>query len=172
MWNLWICRADWVLFHFDFFLSLFHIYSMFLCFLSKMFFSNSFSTFDIYSSLFPFLLLRNAFVCCVLSHFSHVWLFATLWTVAHQTPLSMGFSRQEYWSGLPCLRPEDLSDPGIEPISLMSPALASGLFNHLRLWLFYSVSKIYNFFSNNTSQSSTAWTKSITCKYRSPSALS
>ena len=83
------------------------------------------------SSLFPSLLLRNAFVCCVLSHFSHVWLFATLWTVAHQTPLSMGFSRQEYWSGLPCLRPEDLSDPGVEPTSLMSPALASGLFNHL-----------------------------------------
>ena len=48
------------------------------------------------------------------SHFSCVWLFATLWTVAHQTLLSMGFSRQEYWSGLPFYSPEDLPDPGIE----------------------------------------------------------
>ena len=45
---------------------------------------------------------------CVLSHFSHVQLFATLWTVAHQAPLSMGFSRQEYWSGLPFRLPGDL----------------------------------------------------------------
>ena len=51
---------------------------------------------------------------------SHVWLFATLWTVARQTALSMGFSRQEYWSGLPFPSPRDLSDPGIE---LQSPAL-------------------------------------------------
>ena len=43
---------------------------------------------------------------CVLSHFSHVQVFATLWTVAHQAPLSMGLSRQEYWSGLPCHPPE------------------------------------------------------------------
>ena len=49
----------------------------------------------------------------VLNHFSHVWLFATLWTVAHQAPLSMGFSRQEYWSGLPCLL-QGLPDPGID----------------------------------------------------------
>ena len=49
----------------------------------------------------------------VLSHFSRVWLFATLWTVAHQAPLSMGFSRQEYWSGWPCPPPGDLPDPGI-----------------------------------------------------------
>ena len=65
---------------------------------------------------------------CVLSHFSHVRLFAALWTVACQDPLSMGFSRQEYWSGLPCAPPEDLPDPGIEPMSLMSPALAGGYF--------------------------------------------
>ena len=48
----------------------------------------------------------------------------TLRTVAHQAPLSMGFSRQEYWSGLPCPSPGDLPDPGIEPVSLTSPALA------------------------------------------------
>ena len=51
----------------------------------------------------------------MLSHFSHVQLFVTLWTIALQAPLSMGFSRQEYWSGLPCPLPRDLPDPGIEP---------------------------------------------------------
>ena len=57
---------------------------------------------------------------CVFSCFSCVHLFATLWTSAHQAPLSMGFSRQEYWSRLPCPPPEDLPDPGIQ---LGSPAL-------------------------------------------------
>ena len=57
-------------------------------------------------------------VCmCMLSHISHVQLFVTLWTVAYQAPLSMGFSRKEYWSGLPCPPPGDLSNPGIEPAS-------------------------------------------------------
>ena len=51
---------------------------------------------------------------------SHVQLFVTPWTVAHQAPLSMGFSRQEYWSGLPCSLPGDLPHPGFEPTSLMS----------------------------------------------------
>ena len=51
---------------------------------------------------------------------SHVQLFAAPWTVAHQAPPSMGFSRQEYWSGLPFPSPGDLPDPGIEP---RSPAL-------------------------------------------------
>ena len=46
---------------------------------------------------------------------SRVRLFATLWAVAHQASPSMGFSRQEYWSGLPCPSPRDLPDPGIEP---------------------------------------------------------
>ena len=60
---------------------------------------------------------------CVLSHFSHVQLFAMLWTVAHQAPLCMGFSKQEYWSGLPFPPTGDLPDPGIEPASLASPTL-------------------------------------------------
>ena len=51
---------------------------------------------------------------------SHVRLFATPWTIAHQDPPSMGFSRQEYWSGLPFPSPGDVPDPGIEP---RSPAL-------------------------------------------------
>ena len=54
---------------------------------------------------------------CMLSHFSHVRLWATLWTAACQAPLSMGFSKQEYWSGLPCPLPGDLPDPGIKPVS-------------------------------------------------------
>ena len=64
----------------------------------------------------------------------HVRLFETLWTVAHQAPLSMGFSKHEYWSGLPFPPPEDLPDPGIEPASLMSPALAGGFFTTSATW--------------------------------------
>ena len=58
---------------------------------------------------------------------NRVQLFATPWTVAHQAPLSMGFSRQEYWSGLPFPSPGDLPDPGIEPRSptLQADALTS-----------------------------------------------
>ena len=63
-----------------------------------------------------------------LSRFSRVRLFVTLWTVALKAPLSMGFSRQDYWSGLPRPLSEDLPDPGIEPSSLMSPALGGGFF--------------------------------------------
>ena len=70
----------------------------------------------------------------VLSHFNHVRLFATLWTVAHQAPLSMGFSRQEYWSGLPCPPPGDLPNPGMEPSSLMSPALAARFLTTSTTW--------------------------------------
>ena len=65
---------------------------------------------------FPHLLSnRHLCPCCVPSR---VQLFATPWTVAHQAPLSMGFSRQEYWSGWPFPPPEDLPDPEIEPILL------------------------------------------------------
>ena len=65
---------------------------------------------------------------CVLSHFSCVRLFVTLWSIDSQAPLSMGFSRHEYWSGLSCPPPGDLPIPGIEPASLISPALAGGFF--------------------------------------------
>ena len=63
--------------------------------------------------------------CQVTSIMSH---FATPWTVAQQAPLSLGFSRQEYWSGLPC------PPPGIEPASLTSPALAGGLCTTSTTW--------------------------------------
>ena len=70
---------------------------------------------------------------------SHVQLFATPWTVAHQTPLSMGFYRQEYWSGLPSPTLRDLPDPGINSESVVYPALAGGFFTtmpprKLSLW--------------------------------------
>ena len=70
--------------------------------------------------------MSAANVLCMLSRASVVSNFATLWSIACQAPLSMGFFRQEYWSGLPCSPPEDLPNPGIEPASLMSPALAGG----------------------------------------------
>ena len=70
---------------------------------------------------------------CVLSCLSHVQLFATLWTVACQAPLSIGFSRQEYWSGLPCAVPGDLPDQGLNP-HLESPVLAGRLFTTSATW--------------------------------------
>ena len=85
----------------------------------------SFSKLEIKTSHLGTLSMYSA---CMLSHFSHVQLFATLWTVAQQAPLSMGFSRQEYWSGLPFPPPGDLPNPGIKPMSLAYPALTSRFF--------------------------------------------
>ena len=59
---------------------------------------------------------------------SRAQLFVTQWTAGYQTPLSIGFPRQEYWSGLPFPSPGHLPDPGIEPTSLASPALAGRFF--------------------------------------------
>ena len=67
----------------------------------------------------------NMYFFVVVLLLSHIPLFATLWTVAHQVPLSMGFLRQEYWSGLPFPSPGDLPNPGIKPLS---SALAGGFF--------------------------------------------
>ena len=71
---------------------------------------------------------------CVLSRFSCVHFFVTLWTVALQAPLSLAFSRQEQWSGLPCPLPGDVSNPGIEPTSLMSPVLVGRFFITSATW--------------------------------------
>ena len=76
------------------------------------------------SSVNPFCAVAR--VCARL--LSRVQLFVTPWTVARQAPLSMEFSRQEHWSGLPFPPPRDLPNPGIEPESLLSPALADGFF--------------------------------------------
>ena len=70
----------------------------------------------------------------MLSHFSHIQLFATLWMVARHAPLSMRFSRQEYRSGLRSPPPGDLPYPGIKPMSLTSPALAGGFFTTSTTW--------------------------------------
>ena len=76
---------------------------------------------------------KRVYICYCLV-FSHVWLFVMLWSVAHQAPLSMGFCRQEYWSGLPCSPPGDLPDPGVEPMSLTCAVLASGFFTSSTAW--------------------------------------
>ena len=70
----------------------------------------------------------NSSRACTLSHFHHVQLCVIPWTAACQAPLSMRFSRQEYLSGLPCPPPRYLPNPGIETLSLMSPALADRFF--------------------------------------------
>ena len=92
-------------------------------------------TFFIYLvSLLPFIFclclsFPESFLrACLLSHFSRVPLFATLWTIAQQAPLSMRFSKQEHWNGLQCPLPGNLPHLGIEPASLVSPSLAGGFF--------------------------------------------
>ena len=76
-------------------------------------------------------LLYSVPACC---HFSCVQIFATPGTVARQAPLSMEFSRQEYWSGLPCPPPGALPDPEIKPKSLMTSQLAGGFFTTSITW--------------------------------------
>ena len=70
----------------------------------------------------------------MLSCFSCVQLFVTPWTKVHQVLLSMGLFRQEYWSGLPCTPPGDLPDPGVQPMSLVSPTLAGVIFTISTTW--------------------------------------
>ena len=89
---------------------------------------NLWPTQTIWHTFFENWLCCRPFVgACVLRRFRHVQLFASLCPIAHQTPLSMGFSRQEYWSGMPC-PPWGLPDPGIETAFLMSLALAGRFF--------------------------------------------
>jgi len=73
-------------------------------------------------------------LCCPKSLQSCLTLCVILWAVALQTPLSMGFSRQEYWSGLPCPPPGDLPYPGIKAKSLTPPALAGGFLTTSATW--------------------------------------
>ena len=81
--------------------------------------------------------------CC----FSCARLFEIPQTVALQAPLSMGFSRQEYWSGLPCPPPRDLPDPGMEPASLVSPALAGEFFTTNITWEAHLSNIIHSYYS-------------------------
>ena len=80
-----------------------------------------------FNVIFPLVLL-------LLNHFSHIQLLATPWTIACQAPLSIGFSRQEYWSGLTCPPPGNLPNKGIKPASLTSPALAGRCFTTSATW--------------------------------------
>jgi len=73
--------------------------------------------------------------------------FVTPWIVARQAPLSIGFSRQEYWSGLPFPLPGDLPNPGIEPRSLTSPALAGGFFTTSATWEVFLYTHSFEFFT-------------------------
>ena len=81
-------------------------------------------------SLSQSLVLAQHHCACLLSRS----VFDTPWTIAHQAPLSMGFSRQEYWNRLPFLSPGHLPDSGIEPVSLLSPALTDGFFTTSATW--------------------------------------
>ena len=91
---------------------------------------------NFFTLFFSFLLISSLFRinslisnnCVYAQLLSCVWLFVILWIVACQAPLLMEFSRQEYWSKLPFPNPRDLPDPGIEPSSLASPALAGRFF--------------------------------------------
>ena len=95
--------------------------------------------------LFSQFWLTHGVYAHMLSHFSCVWLFANLWTIAHQAPLSMAFSRHEYWSGLPCSAPGDLPDPGIKPTSPVAPALQGRFFTSEPLGNPYICIYVYTF---------------------------
>ena len=88
--------------------------------------------FSFFTELYEFYVL--CMLMGMLSHFSRVWLIAILWIERLQAPLSMGFSRQEYWSELPCPPPGNLHDPWIEPTSFTFPALGRGFFATGATW--------------------------------------
>ena len=92
----------------------------------------SYRLFSLSMSHKPVLTMRSRTL--LLSHFSRVWLFETLWTVACQAPLYMGILQAEYWSGLPCPPPGDFPNLEMEPTSLMSPELAGVYFTTSATW--------------------------------------
>ena len=98
------------------------------------------------------------FVC--VQSLSHVWLFVTPWTVARQAPLSMGFPRQEDWSGVPFTPPGDLLNPGIEPVSLVPPALAGRFF--ITCHLGRPIKQLYS--NNNKNSAYISWARPRTKK--------
>ena len=84
--------------------------------------------------LFMYGFVYLMWACACAKSLSHVRLFVTPWTIACQAPRFMGFSRHEYWNGLPFSSPRYLHDPGIKPASLLSPALAGGFFTITATW--------------------------------------
>ena len=98
-----------------------------------------------YCDLLFWLWNSDSYLCaCMLSHFSHVWLFATPRPIVCQAPLSVGFSKQEYWNGLPFLSPGVLSNPGIESASLISPALAGRFFTTSTTWEVHAIRSLFS----------------------------
>ena len=91
------------------------------------------ATLILFSEKFLFMTVYTE--CCEFFVLSCAQLFATLWTVDCQAPLSIEFSRQEYWSGLPFPTPRDLPNPGIKPVFLVSPTLAGGFFTTSITWV-------------------------------------
>ena len=87
---------------------------------------------ELLQKMYSFVVTVIEAACVGAQSLSHVWLFGTPWTVANQGFLSVEFSRQEYWSELPCPPPGPLPDVGIEPASLASPALTGRLFTNSR----------------------------------------
>ena len=149
------CRIfKWVLYSFYFIPNVIGVLMLFTCFESLDFGLKFFLLF--FSQNQPISLLPHSGIRVsqtpVLSHYSawlhsclcqslsRVRLFATPWGAAHQGPLSMGFSRQEYWSGLPFPSPGYLPNPGIKPTSLVSPSLTGGFFTTRVTWEAQSVS--------------------------------
>ena len=102
-----------------------------------------------WASGLPTAVLSNPYACVL----SHVWLLVTTWTVARQDPLFMGFPRQEHWSGLPFPTPEDLSDPRIEAVSLVPPALSGRFFTTVTAWEVLYLTHITPFESESISHS-------------------
>ena len=107
--------------------------------------------------------------CC----FGYVQSFWTLWTVAHQISVSMEFSRQECWSGLPCPSPGDLLNPGTEPVSLMSPALVGGFFTTRATWEEWLISALQAELLQRllrVSRGSSKWFNPCGCGWQVPTA--
>ena len=94
---------------------------------------------------------------CLSQLLSLVQPFAVSWTVVCQAPLSMGFPRQEYWSGVPFPTPGDLPDPGIEPPSLGSPALAGGFFFFFFFFFFFICSEFCHTLKGGFFTTSATW---------------
>ena len=122
-WEVSKCNSVFVYFYFQFcqfllhklYISIFgNTYLGLLCLLGGLIFLSLYNV-SLYLLIVIFYILKSLLCACMLNCFSYVQLFAALWTVTRQAPLPMGFSRQEYQSGLPCPSPGDLPDPGIEP---------------------------------------------------------
>ena len=123
------------------FLKAFYFFTIIKCFFSIQHYRH----FGADNSLFLETVLYIVELACMLRCFSRIRLFMTLWTVSCQAPLSMGFSRQEYWMGLPCTLPRNIPDPGIEFAfpALQADSLPLSHWGSLCYGTFSSISGLY-----------------------------